>query len=125
MPQRSQDTGLLVLETPDEKNAVRFILSMPGWKLVDAAFQFHAQTQSDALMNPEISAGAYTDFECGRRIGEHQGRATQFNEVLLGLMQQLQEEPADPNAGKDTTEVDSLGLTEPEADELKGSEDGI
>lgn len=125
MPQRNQDTGLLVLETPEEKNAVRYVLSMPGWKLIDAAFQNHAQTQNEALMDPTVSVSAYTDFECGRRIGAFQGRATQFNEVLLSLMEQLQEEPPDSEAGKDTTEVDSLGLPTPEADELKGLSDGI
>jgi len=125
MPQRDNDTGFLVLQTPEEKNAVRLVLSMPGWKLIDLAFQNHAQTQNDALMDPMLSASAYTDFECGRRVGQFQGRATQFNEVLLGLMEQLQEEPPDPDAGKDTTEGDSLGLTVPEAAELKGLPDGI
>ena len=125
MPQRNRDTGLLEFQTPEEKNAVRYVLGMPGWKIIDAAFQNHAQTQNEALMNPMLSASAYTDFECGRCVGEYQGRATQFNEVLLGLMEQLQEESPNPNAGKDTTEVDSLGLPEPKADELKGSNDGI
>ena len=125
MPQRSVDTGLLVLETPEEKNAVRMVLSMPGWRLIDAAFQNHTQTQSEALMNPSLSVSSYTDFECGRRIGQLQGRATQFDEVLLDLMEQLQEEPPDPDAGKITTESDSLGLPRPEAAELKGREDGI
>ena len=125
MPQRNKDTGLLEFQTPEEKNAVRMVLSLPGWKIIDAAFQNHAQTQNEALTNPTLNASSYTDFECGRHIGELQGRATQFNEVLLGLMEQLQPESPDPNAGKDTTEVDSLGLPIPEADELKGIDDGI
>lgn len=124
MPQRNADTGLLVLETPAEKDAVRMVLSMPGWHLIDVAFQNHAQTQSEALMTSSLSASACTDFECGRRIGELQGRATQFNEVLLDLMEQLREEPPDSDAGKETTEGDSLGI-EPNAAEPKGHEDGI
>lgn len=125
MSQRNSDTGLLVLQSPEEKNAIRMVLSMPGWKLVECAFDLHIQTLSEAVMKPTLCESAYTDFECGRRLGYMQGKSAQFNEVLLDLMEQLQEEPPDPEAGKNTTEGDSLGLVIPEAAELKGSEDGI
>ena len=124
MPQRDSETGLLVFETPEEKNAVRLVLGMPGWRHVESAFQLHIQTVNESVMGLNTS-GENTDFECGRRIGFEQGRVTQFNEVLLDILEQLTDEPPDPEAGKDTAEGDSLGLPSASAAELKEVKDVI
>ena len=119
---RDLDTGFLVLETPIEKDAVRMVLGLPGWSVIKAAFQNHAQTMRDTLTEPSLLRGVYTDVESGRILGFLQGQATAFDVVLRNVLEQLAERPPDPEAGQDTTEGDSLGI-EPDPAELKGLKD--
>lgn len=120
---RDSDTGLLLLQSPEEKNAVRMVLGLPGWKYIEIAFQNQTQTISEMLRDPRLLSGAQTDVEAGRILGFLQGQTTQFDLVLRDLREQLEDEPPDPDAGKDTTEGDSLGLELSDAAELKGLEE--
>jgi hypothetical protein len=114
------ETGFLLLQTQEEKDAVRLVLGMPGWRIIEAAHQNQIQTAREDLSSASLMEGSFSDVECGRKIGYLQGSTAQFALVLGKLMEQLQEETPDLEAGKDTTEGDSLGLVPPDPAELKG-----
>jgi hypothetical protein len=114
------ESGFLFLQTQEEKDAVRLVLGMPGWRIIEAAHQNQIQTVREELTSASLMEGSFSDVECGRKIGYLQGSTAQFALVLGKLMEQLQEEPPDPEAGQDTTEGDSLGIEPPDPAELKG-----
>ena len=119
---RSGDTGLLVLQTPEEKAALAVLFSSPGWAIVDAAIQMARETHRDALEEVAFRDIA-SETEAGRRVGLLQGRLEAFGEVLGNLREQLEGKPPLDSPGSNTGEGDLLGIP-PTPPQEEGQFDG-
>ena len=109
--QRSVDTGLLMIQTPDERAALSLLFASSGWLILDAAIQMYITRTHEQLAGISFPALA-CETEAGRQLGRLQGRLEGFVEVIGALREQLLPESLQASE-EDTVEGDSLGLPLP------------